>query len=119
MRAPVSRSRPPSPSGGVAVADGACVGELGLAGEVAFGLADRVVGGPDARCVGAAARRAGGDLQPAQLLLGQRGLGVGVVLVAREQAPEQARELARGGDDRDRVAAAGADALIEGVQRPG
>src|SRR5215216_7083318 len=38
---------------------------------------------------------------------------VGVVLLAREQTPEQAGELARGRDDRDRVAAAGADPLVE------
>jgi hypothetical protein len=44
-------------------------------------------------------------------------LGVRVVLVAGEQAPEQARELARGGDGRDLVSAAGADPLVKRVQR--
>ena len=92
MRAPVSRSRPPCC--GLPVVDGAFVGALGLEGELAFGLAHRVVGRPD---VAAAlpARGAGGELEAAHLLLGQRRLGEGVVLAAREQAPEQARELAR------------------------
>jgi hypothetical protein len=44
---------------------------------------------------------------------------VGLVLAVREQAPEQDCELARDGDDRDPVAAAGADPLIQGVQRAG
>ena len=47
------------------------------------------------------------------------GCCVGVVLAAGEHAPEQAGELARGGDDGDLVAAAGADALVEGAQRAG
>src|SRR3954454_24932185 len=46
-------------------------------------------------------------------LLRQRGLGEGVLLAAAQQTPEQARELARGGDDRDRVPAPRADALVE------
>ena len=74
------------------------------------------MGGPDAAAV-LPARRAGGDLQPAELLGRQRRLPEGVVLLAPEQHPEQAREFARRGDDRDLVAAAGADALVEGVQR--
>jgi hypothetical protein len=44
-------------------------------------------------------------------------LGVGVVLLPGEQAPKQAGELARAGDDRDLVAAVAADALVEGAQR--
>ena len=44
MRGPVSRSRP---LGGLAVADGAFVGALGLEREVAFGVAHGVVGRPD------------------------------------------------------------------------
>ena len=52
MRAPVSRSRPLfDRAGGLAVADGLRVGVLGLAGEVAFGFAQRAVGGPDAAAV--------------------------------------------------------------------
>src|SRR4051794_2345081 len=69
------------------VFDGAFVGALRLEREFAFGLAHRRVGAPD---VAAAppARGAGGELEAAQLLGGQRGLGEGVVLAAREQTPE-------------------------------
>ena len=105
--------------GGVPVAHAAGVGDLGLARELALGLADGVVGVPDAGGLGRVALVAGGELEAAQLLAGQRRLLVGVVLFAREQAPEQAGELACGRDDRDGVAAAGADALVEGVQRAG
>src|SRR3954454_14336285 len=117
MRAPVSRSRP-LPAGGLAVADGLGVGLFGLAREVAFGLAHGAVGGPDALAI-LPARRTRGQFQAAQLLRGQRGLAEGVVLAAPEQDPEQAGELAGRGGDRDLVAAAGAEALIEGVQRAG
>ena len=51
-------------------------------------------------------------------LPGQRRLLVGVVLAAAEHAREQDRQLAGGGDDRLAVPAAGARAVIEGVQRP-
>ena len=105
--------------GGVVVADGARVGDLGLAGELAFGRADGVVGVPDAGGLRRVAGVPGGELEPAQLLFGQRRLGVGVVLFAREQTPAQAGELARGRDDRDGVPAARAHALVEGVQRTG
>ena len=96
------------------------VGALGLAGEVALGVADR------ACCAiqtprPALARRGAPAVSSSRrsFLARQRGLAEGVVLLAGEQAPEQAGELARGGDDRDLVAAAGADALVEGAQRPG
>src|SRR3954451_17169717 len=104
--------------GGLPVGDVAPVGELGLFGERAFGVAHGVVGRPD-RGGALGLGGAGGELEAAQLLLGQRRLGVGVVLAAGEQAPEQARELAGAGDDRDLVASAGADALVEGAQRTG
>ena len=94
------------------------VGDLALAGELALGLAHGRVGRPGAR-LGLALGGAGGELEAAQLLFGQRGLGIGVVLLAGEQAPEQASELARRGDDRDLVAAPGADALVERAQRAG
>jgi hypothetical protein len=42
---------------------------------------------------------------------------VGIVLTAGEHAPEQDAELAGGRDDRLAMAAAGAGAVIEGVQR--
>src|SRR5437667_4770614 len=101
------------------VAHGARVGELGLAGELALGLTDRVVGAPDTGSLRGIALGTGGYLKAPQLLLGQRGLLVGVLLFAHEQAPKQGRELAGGRHDRDRVTAAGTDALIEGVQRTG
>jgi hypothetical protein len=77
-------------------------GALGLEGELVLGVAHRVVGRPDAAAA-LPARRTGLQFEAAHLLPGQRRLGEGVILAAREQTPEQARELARGGDDRDRV----------------
>ena len=50
----------------LAVVDGAFVGALGLQGELAFGLAHRVVGRPDAAAA-LPARSAGGELEAAQL----------------------------------------------------
>ena len=94
----------------MAVADGLGVGVFGLAGEVEFGVAEQAVSDPEAFAV-LPARGAGGDLQAADLLGRQRGLAEGVVLLAPKQDPEQAREFARGGGDRDLVAAASADAL--------
>ena len=44
---------------------------------------------------------------------------MGVVLLAGEHAVEQDGELARDGHDRAVVALAGAEALVEGVQRAG
>ena len=102
----------------LAVVDRAFVGALGLECELAFGFAHRVVGRPDAAAA-LPARRAGLQFEAAHLLLGQRRLREGVVLAAREQAPEQACELAGAGDDRDRVPAARLDALIEAGDRPG
>ena len=67
MRAPVSRSRRLDRAGGLAVADRLRVGEFGLAGDVAFGLAHHSGSGPDAAAV-LPARRAGGDLQTTDLL---------------------------------------------------
>ena len=104
---------------GLPVFDDPLVGGLGLLGELALGLADRDVAAPDPAGRLGVLRRAGGDLQPAQLALGQRRLLVGVVLTAREHAPEQDRELAGGRDDRLAVTAARARAVIEGVQRTG
>src|SRR5271167_3739434 len=101
------------------VAYRACVGDLSLTSELALGVADRVVGAPDASGLGGVALRAGGDLQAPELLSGERWLGVGVVLLAGEQAPEQARELSGGCHDRHRVTAARTYALIERVQRTG
>ena len=84
--------------GGFPVADGALVGGLGLGGELLFGVAHLLVGDPHPGGFARPDGRAGGDLQPPELLGGQRGLLVGVVLLAGEHAPEQDRELAGGGD---------------------
>jgi hypothetical protein len=86
---------------------------------LALGLADRVVSAPDPAGGLGVFRGASGDLQPPQLLLGQRGLLVRVILAAGQHAPEQNRQLARGRDDRLAMPAAGTSAVIEGVQRPG
>jgi hypothetical protein len=110
MRGPVSRSRPSS-AGGL----GSCARRrAGLQRELALGLAHRVVGRPNS----AATSSASLQLEAAHLLLGRR-LREGIVLTARQQAPEQAGELAGAGDDRDRVAAARLDALIEARDRAG
>src|SRR5918997_2030237 len=99
MRVPVSRPRPPFSRRSPA-SDGALVGPLGLACELLLCAAHRGVRRPDAG-LDLALLGAGAELEPAQLLARQRRLGVGVVLPAREQTPEEAGELARGGDDRD------------------
>jgi hypothetical protein len=62
---------------------------------------------------------AGGELEAPELLRGQGGLLVGVVLFAGEHAVEEHREFARDGDDRGVVAAAGCDPLVEGVHGSG
>jgi hypothetical protein len=62
------------------VLDYPLVGELGLFGEFALGDAHEVIGGPDPSGTARVLGSAGGDFQPPQLLSGQRGLLVGVVL---------------------------------------
>jgi hypothetical protein len=62
---------------------------------------------------------AGAQFESAELLVGQRRALEGVVLLAREEVPEQDCELACDGDDRDLAAAARADALVERAHRPG
>ena len=115
MRGPMSRSRPSSL---LAVFDRAFVGALGLEGEFAFGVGQRVVGRPDVAAA-LVARGAGGELEAAHLLLGQRRLREGVVLAADQQAPAQPRQLACAGDDGDRVTAMRPHALIEAGDRSG
>ena len=119
MRAPVSRSRPVWWRCGLPVLNHSCVGRFGLFSELALGLAHCVVVGVDPGGGAFVAFGAGHQLELAQLLGRQRRLGVGVVLTAREQTLEQTRELARGGDGCDVVAAAGADALVKRAQRAG
>jgi len=84
---------------------------------VTLGVAHRGVRGPDP---GAAlvARRTGLELEATELFGCQGWLGVGVVLAAGQQTPEQTRQLSRSGDDRDLMAAARTDPLIERAQRP-
>jgi hypothetical protein len=53
------------------------------------------------------------------LLVGERGPLEGIVLLADDQVPAQGGELAGGGHHGDLHAAAGADAFVEGTQRPG
>jgi hypothetical protein len=59
----------------------------------------------------------GDQLQPPQLVAGERRAPEGVVLFVGEQVPKQHAELARRGDERDLRAAPGAQPLIEGAQR--
>src|SRR3954468_20479289 len=113
--------RPISWVRGPPVGDEAAVGGFGLFREVApagaFGaLAVGVPGGEVAPS--GVALGAGAQLEPAELLAGQRRALERVVLLAREEMPEEHGELARDGNDRDLAAAARADALIEGAHRP-
>src|SRR5918995_7363196 len=109
MRAALSRSRPPC-SPRPAVGDDRPVAGLGLPGELALWRAHLLARRPGPGRLALVRRRAGADLEQAQLLGRQRRLPVGVVLAARQQAPEQRRELARGGDDGELAAAPAADA---------
>ena len=120
MRAPVSRPRPFSfRLGGLAVADRARRRPRPGGRARARRRASPVAGRPTpVRSPCGSGRRRGSRAGAASCAVSE-GWPIGVVLLAREQTPEQARELARGGDDRDLVAAAGADALVEGVQRAG
>ena len=64
MRAPVSRSRPLFlRCAGLLVGDHPLVGDLGLLGELALGVAHRAVGGPDPGGAVRVLRGAGGDLE--------------------------------------------------------
>src|SRR5215218_5304857 len=89
--------------GALPVGDGALVSGFGLTRERAFGFAHPLPGRPDSGVGALERRRAGADLEQAQLLLRQRGLLVGVVLLAAEQAPAQAGELAGRRNHRDLV----------------
>src|SRR6266702_5250704 len=94
------------------------VGEFGLGGEL---LVEPVLlaGREDADPLAFAALGAGQQLEPAQLLAGERGAGEGVVLAAAEHVPGDDGQLARDGDGGDVAAAAGGDPLVEGAQRAG
>jgi hypothetical protein len=101
------------------VLDHPLVGGLGLLGELALGLAHRLAGALDAGGRLGVLRRAGGQFELPELPVGERGLLVGVILASGEHAPEQDRQLARGGNDRLAVTASGAGALVERRIGPG
>src|SRR3954452_11847080 len=105
---------------GPPVGDESAVGDLGLFGELAFAfavgaLAVCVLGGEVSPS--GSAGGAGAEFESAELLARQRRALEGVVLLAREEVPEQHGELACDGDDRDLAAAARANALVEGAHR--
>src|SRR4051812_31377819 len=97
------------------VLDEPAVGLLEPLGELALVELLALAGG---RAGALAAPRpvAGHELEPAQLVTGQRRPPEGVVLLMLEQVPEQHAELASGGDERDLRPAPRPQALIEGAQ---
>src|SRR6266571_7474182 len=103
------------------VGDEDLVGALGLPGCLPFlvpGLLAAV--GRGGQAAGAAPGWcSGGELELAALEGDQAGAGEGVVLIAGRQVPDQDGQLPGGRDDRGVIAAAGADALAGGAQRPG
>jgi hypothetical protein len=66
------------------VADGPLAGRLGLGGELLLGVAHLLVGDPHPGGLARPDRGAGGDLEPPEFLGSERGLLVGVVLLACE-----------------------------------
>jgi putative transposase len=95
------------------VGDGSFVGRLGVLGDLALGCSALLAVEGVLTAAGLVAGVSGLELDGADLL-GHRGReGVGVVLFADEQVPEQLGHLAGGRDDRDGVPAAGADPLVE------
>jgi len=98
--------------------DEPAVGELGLGGKL---LVEPVLllRHPDADPLSLLVSGAGHQLEPAQLLAGERGAGEGVVLAAGEHVPGDDGELAGDGDGGDVAAAAGGDPLMEGAQGAG
>ena len=99
------------------VGDGAFVGGLGVFGDLAFDRASLLAVDFDALTAAAvAARVAGFELNGADLLGQGGGEGVGVVLFAGEEVPEQLCHLGGGGDDRDRMTAPAADAEAKRAQ---
>ena len=105
---------------GLPAGDELAVGSFGLLGERPLAPADLLEGiGGSRALLPAPGRHAGAQLQRPQLLVGQRRTGEGVVLLADHQVPAQRGELAGGGHHGDLHAAPGADAFVEGTQRPG
>src|SRR4051812_34507212 len=101
----------------VPLGDGAFVGRLGVLGDGALGLASLLAVQRLPRAAGLARLGAGLEFDASEFL----GVGgrhhVGVIAFGGEQMPEENRHLARGRDDRDLVAAAGADAFVEAFER--
>ena len=58
---------------------------------------------------------AGDQLEPAELVAGERRPPEGIVLLSGEQVPKDDAELARRGDERDLRPAPGPQPLIEGA----
>jgi hypothetical protein len=86
---------------------------LGVLGDLALDDAALLAVEGVVVAAGTAAGVAGFELDGADLLRQGGWEGVGVVLFADEQVPEQRGHLASGRDDRDWVSTAGADAVIE------
>jgi putative transposase len=99
------------------VGDGLFVSGLGVLGELALGSAALLAVEVMLASTGTAAGVAGFELDGPDLLRQGGREGVGVVLFADEQVPEQRGHLAGGRDDRDRMPTAGADTLVERAQR--
>ena len=113
MRAPV---RHRALHRGLPVLDEAAVGELGLSGEFLVELM-LLSGREDADPLPLLMLGAGHQLEPADLLAGERGAGEGVVLAAAEHVPGDHGQLACDRDRSDVAAAAGGDPFVEGAQR--
>jgi hypothetical protein len=120
MRAPVSRSRHfLCRSSGLLVLHEPLVGDLGLFGELLLGCSHGAIDRRDPGGGLGVSRGAGFEFELAELVGGQGGLLVGVVLATGEHAPEQDRQLAGAGDDRFAVPAPSSGSFVEGVQRTG
>ena len=119
MRAPVSRPHPPSVRWPASRRPGA--GRRSRPAAARRFSAASLRGVPDGVGVrpGLGARRAGRELERAQLAAHEARAREGVVLAAGEQVPGQHGELARDRDGRDVAAAPRGGALREGAQRSG
>src|SRR2546426_1916488 len=100
------------------VLDGPSVGEFGLRGEL-LGEPVLFFGCEDADPLAFPALGTEEQLEPAELLAGERGAGEGVVLAAAEHVPGDHGELAGDRDGGDVAAAAGGGSPGEGAPRAG
>src|SRR5918995_3204547 len=113
--APRCRTRTASPR--LPVLDQPAGGRLELLGELAL-MTLLALAGPRPRAPAPTGGIAGDQLEPAELVAGERGPPEGVILFAGEQVPAEHAELARRRDERDLRTAPGPQALVEGAQRP-